>query len=196
MMPKSSRQVGRILEELLAEVGPVKMGFRVQGMVAHIMLAQGYRILEVNSSGHPDIIAQGNGGVIRVEVEADTRGIGVHLPQPADLVSLHTHAPGDQGYFAVVICGPLPSWIVIDSYRLENRSIKLSLPLLETLSNRSLSEDWSRLFEQLVIQNGTTLKNFTFEWLARQALNQRCLISWTGHNLKVSLNNLVLPTVQ
>lgn len=176
MRTNTTRQVGRFLEGLLAEVGPVEMGFRMQGLAAHIVLAQGYQITEIKSSGHPDLVAQGEGGVIRVEVEADTRGIGVHLPEPDDLIALRAHSPGDRGYFAVAVCSPLPKWIVVDSCRLEDRKAKLFLPLLDALSNREQSDDWSELFEQIVIEHGNRLGDFSFEWLCRQALEQKCLI--------------------
>jgi hypothetical protein len=172
-----TRQAGRVLESLLAQVGPVEMGFRVQGLAAHMLLALGYRISEVNSSGHPDVVAQGTRGVVRVEVEADTRGIGVHLPKPEDLTALSPQTPGDRGYFAIAVCSPLPIWIVVESYKLVDRRFKLALPLLEALSDQVESETWSGLFEELVVQYGSRLGDFSFQWLARQALQQTCLIN-------------------
>ena len=179
-MARAIRQVGRILEKLLADVGPIEMGFRVQGLAAHIVLALGYRVTEVKSSGHPDLTAQGELGIVRVEVEADTMGIGIHLPGSDDLAALRARSSYDQGYFAVAICSPLPRWIVVDSYRLEDRKAKLTLPLLDALCNREQSEEWSGLFEQLVLVHAHHVGDFSFEWLAEQALEQRCLIQ--GNN--------------
>ncbi len=171
-----TRQAGRVLEDLLAEVGPVEMGFRMQGLAAHILLAMGFCITEVNSSGHPDIVAQSEQGIIKVEVEADTRGIAVHLPEPADFLALSVRSPGDLGYFAILICSPLPKWIIIDSYKLKGRKTKLALPLLDALRNKEQSRIWSSLFVQLVLENRNHLSDYSFEWLARLAIAQKCLI--------------------
>ena len=175
-MASASRQAGRLLEGLLAKVGPVEIGFRVQGMATHILLALGYQVTEVRSSGHPDIVAKGERGVVRVEIEADTRGIGLHLPEPDDLAALRARSPGDLGYFAIAICSPLPRWIVVDSYRLNGRKAKLPLPLLDALGNREQSEAWSGLFQRLIVEHGNRLGDFSFQRLAGLALEQRCLI--------------------
>jgi hypothetical protein len=118
-----TRQTGRLLENLLAEVGPIEMGFRMQAYAAHIVLAQGYRVTEIKSSRHPDLIAEKENCTIRVEVEADTRGLGLHLPEAEDLDALSPRSPLDRGYFTVAICSPLPRWIVVDSIRLADRSV-------------------------------------------------------------------------
>jgi hypothetical protein len=178
----SKRTAGRFLENLLSEVGPVEMGFRIQGLAAQIILALGYRVLEVKSSGHPDLVAQAAMGIVRVEIEADTMGSGVHLPEPKDLTALCPQSPGDEGYFAIAICSLFPRWIVIDSNRLVDRKTKLVLPLLESLSNREQSEIWSELFEQLILDYGNRLVDFSFTWLVEQALEQRCLIQGNKNN--------------
>lgn len=175
-MNGTTRKAGRLLEQLLAEVGPVEMGFRIQGLAAHVMLALGYRIIKIKSSGHPDVVAEKEQGIVRVEVEANTRGIGLHLPEPTDLIALDSKEPGDEGYFAVAICTPFPKWIVVDSYRLTNRKTKLALPWLEAISNKGHSQDWSQAFIRILEQHSDHLVDFSFEWLAKQALEQRCLV--------------------
>lgn len=170
------REVARILENLLAEIGPIAMGFRIQGFTAHILLEMGFSIRAVNSSGHPDIIAQNGDRIIRVEVEADTRGVGLHLPNSDDLASLAVKSPNDSGFFSVLICSPLSRWIVIDSYRLKNRSNKLSSSLLEVLSNREQSEIWSDTFERIIIGNKVHINSFRYNWLVRQAILGKSLI--------------------
>ena len=176
MNTSPTRKIGRIIENLLAEVGPVEMGFRIQGLAAHILLAMGLFITEVKSSGHPDIVAQSERGSVRVEVEADTRGIGVHLPDPDDLLALLPKSQNDSGFFAVAICSPLPKWIIIDSYKLIDRKTKLSLPLLDALRNLEQSKAWSSIFEKIVLNNANQISNYTFDWLARQAIQQRCIL--------------------
>ena len=146
------------------------------GIAAHVLLAMGLCIAEVNSSGHPDIVAQSEHGIVRVEVETDTRGIGTHLPEPDDFAALAARSQGDSGFFAVLICSPFPKWIILDSYKLENRKTKLPLPLLDALRNKEQSREWSKLFLEIILENQSQLRNYSFEWLVRLAIAQKCLI--------------------
>jgi hypothetical protein len=171
-----TRQTGRLLEQLLAEVGPIEMGFRIQAYAAHILLAQGYRITEIKSSRHPDLIAEKEKCTIRVEVEADIRGLGLHLPEADDLEALCPRSPDDRGYFTVVSCGPLPRWILVDSVKLVHRKNKLALPLLEALCDIEQSQIWSDSFDRIILENSQHLIDFSFHWLCKQALEQKCLI--------------------
>jgi hypothetical protein len=170
------RRAGRLLEDLTVEIGPVEMGFRIQGIAAHILLAMGYSILEIKSSSHPDIIARNKIGITRVEVEANIQGIGTHLPLPADIASLLPQVYGDRGLFAISICSPLPKWIVIDYNKFQGKKNKLPISVLEALSNKELSNEWSQLFIKILTINSSHLKYFSFEYLSKLAKSNKCLI--------------------
>ena len=175
-MVTGRRQTGRLLEKLLSDVGPVEMGFRMQAVAAHVLLGQGNRIIAVNNSGHPDIIASSENVIIRVEVEADIRGTGEHLPKEADLEALKPLAPTDKGYFAILVCSPFPKWIVVDSSKFTGRRYKLSLSLLDVLCNKTQTNEWNDLFLKFIDAQGEHLGDYSFQWLSQKALEQSCLI--------------------
>ena len=64
-------EAGKCLEILKDAVGLSEFGYRIQGLAAHVLLRLGAKVLQINSQGHPDIIAEAERGLIRIEVEAD-----------------------------------------------------------------------------------------------------------------------------
>lgn len=170
------RVVGRCIEKLHTSCGPIELGYRIQGLAAHLLLAQGLKVVEVNPQGHPDIVAVGHKGVLRFEIEANTMGTGEHQLTEKDFASLKPQVPGDKGFFGVAICGPYPSWLIIDHARLVGRPTPAPLPVLRALSERELSAKWTALFNQLVCRHAEHIQDYSFALLREWALADRGLV--------------------
>lgn len=164
-------EAGKCLETLKEAVELSEFGFRIQGLAAHVMLRLGFRVLQVNSQGHPDIVAEIERGLIRIEVEADTQGFRARALTEEDLDGIEPGRTTDKGYFAVVLCGPYPRWILVDYARLRRRRGTPASPaLLQALADTEASKQWTAEFIKLLVSNCQHLPVFSFDFLTKQAL--------------------------
>lgn len=62
-------EINLALEQLRGQCGDAEFGYRIQGVFAHVLIRQGYKILEVNAQGHPDIRARGHDREVLVQVK-------------------------------------------------------------------------------------------------------------------------------
>jgi len=93
---------GRVLKQLLHRKGPEWLGYWIQGIAAHIMLRLGVINIKVKTTGHPDIEGYIDGGVVRVEIECDTTGGGLHNLTAADIYGLMPRSPLDQAHYGLL----------------------------------------------------------------------------------------------
>ena len=100
------------IERIRSSVSPVKFGYKIQALAAHVLLRLGYQIDAIKRSGHPDIVAVRNGREFRFEVEAEAFGPRPRKLTAADLASL-TEAPNIVGYYALAISFPKPYWVLV-----------------------------------------------------------------------------------
>ncbi len=169
-------EAGKCLETLRAAVGLSELGFRIQGLAAHVLLRLGARVLEINSQGHPDIVAEIERGLMRIEVEADMQGSRARALTEEDLDGIAPRSPTDKGYFALALCGPYPRWLLIDYSRLRRRFGKPASPaILQGLSDAEASERWTAEFITLLITHCQHLHVFSFDFLVRRALEGKSL---------------------
>lgn len=169
-------EAGKCLEKLKGAIGLSEFGFRIQGLAAHVLLRLGARVLQINSQGHPDIVAEIERGLVRIEVEADMHGSRARSPTEEDLDAIAPHSLADKGYFAVALCGPYPRWLLVEYERLRRRHGKPSSPaILQALADTEASERWTAEFVELLINHCTRLPSFSFDFLARRAKEGRSL---------------------
>lgn len=169
-------QAGKCLETLKDAIGPVELGFRVQGLAAHILLRLGARVLEINSQGHPDIVAENERGIMRIEVEAHIHGSRARLLTKEDLEAIAPRRSTDQGYFALALCSPYPTWLLIEYSRLQRRHGTPASPaILQALSDAETSKRWTAEFITLLIEHCQHLPAFLFDFLVRRALEGKSL---------------------
>jgi hypothetical protein len=169
-------EAGKCLEALRGTVELSEFGFRIQGLAAHIMLRLGARVLEVNRQGHPDIVAEFDRGLMRIEVEADVYGTRARLLTKEDLDAIAPRRTTDKGYFALALCGPYPRWILVDYARLCRRhGVPASPAILHGLADAEASNQWTAEFIALLVTHCRDLPAFTFGFLARRALEGRPL---------------------
>ncbi|MFB0557298.1 MAG: hypothetical protein ACETVW_05530 [Dehalococcoidia bacterium] len=169
-------EAGRCLQMMRETVELSEFGFRIQGIAAHVLLRLGAQVLEVNSQGHPDIVAATERGSIRIEVEADIRGSRPRLLTKEDLESIAPRRTTDKGYFALALCGPYPQWLLVEYSRLSRRYDTPASPaILRALSDEEASEQWTSEFIKLLLTHCQHLPAYSFDLLARRALEGRPL---------------------
>jgi hypothetical protein len=170
-------EAGKCLETLRGAVKPSEFGFRIQGLAAHILLRLGARVLQINTQGHPDIVAEIERGLMRIEVEADIHGsCAARLLTEEDLDAIAPRRITDRGYFALALCGPYPRWLLIEYSRLRRRRQTPASPaILQALSDVEASERWTAEFIALLLTHCRHLPAYSFDFLARQALEGKSL---------------------
>lgn len=168
-------KAGQLVEDIKRITSASEFGFIIQGLAAHILLRLGAGVLEINSSGHPDIVAEYSTHIVRYEIEADMGGYRDRLLTQADINSLSPKKPTDKGYFALALCGPYPSWVLLDYSVIRRRTIRTSPIVLRTLSDKQASDLWTKEFISLILRNQKNLKLFSFDYLCRLAIEGRPL---------------------
>ena len=157
-------------------VSSSKFGYKVQALAAHVLLRLGYRIEEINQSGHPDIIAVRHGMEFRFEVEAEAGSPRPRKLTDSDFASL-LEVPDGFGYYALTISFPTPYWILVPASKLCGRRYPSTNILLEALSDKAYSANWTT--EYLGLLNDAchqiSRASFDFKKLSAMALDGRGL---------------------
>ena len=157
------------IECIRSRTSASKFGYKIQALAAHVLLGLGYRVDQVNHSGHPDIVANLGGRQFHFEVEAEVMGPRPRKLTDDDLTSL-TNIPNTVGYFAFAICYPTPYWVLVPASKLIHRKLPSSKMLLEALSDTEFSEDWTDEFVRLLNSACRRIKLATFSDLSQMAL--------------------------
>lgn len=167
---------GKCLERLRDALGLSEFGFRIQGLAAHVVLRLGARVLQINSQGHPDIVAETERGFVRIEVEADIYAHRARVLSQGDLDGIAPRSTTDKGYFALAMCGPYPSWLLVDYPQLRRRHKTPALPaILRTLADAETSKHWTDEFKRLLVIRCHRLPVFSYDFLVRRALEGKPL---------------------
>ncbi len=130
------------LERLRSSISASEYGYKIQALAGHVLLRLGYRIQAINQSGHPDIVATRGGAEYRFEVEAEFGNPRPRKLTDADLESL-AGVPNVYGFFALAISFPRPYWVLVPAERLVGRETPCPNILLEALSDKEISDDWT-----------------------------------------------------
>jgi Holliday junction resolvase len=139
-----------------------------------VLLRLGYGIVEINSSGHPDIVASRDGRRFCFEVEAETTGPRLRKLTDADLSSL-TSQPEVIGYYALAISVPLPHWVLVPASKLIRRGSGSPKALLEALSDKAYSAAWTCEYARMLNVACRQIKLASFNVLRERALAGRGL---------------------
>ena len=156
------------LTRLRSESSASEFGYKMQALAAHVLVALGHRVVEVNATGHPDIVSVRDGQEFRFEVEAEVFGSRKRMLTSSDFESLI----GDKkviGYFALAMSFPRPYWVVVPAQRLARRTLPSGNALLEALSDEVFSSEWTRAYLALVDRSYREMLEWSFEQLARRA---------------------------
>ena len=162
------------VDSLLLSDSAVELGYKIQGLSAHILLRLGHRVTAVNGSGHPDIVSTKNGEQFRFEIEAEVGGPRNRRLTDDDFHSLLDERQGT-GYFALAICFPAPYWVLVPAAKLRSRSLASANVLLEALSDKQLSADWTSEYISLLQNSCDRIREMSFAHLRDRALEGRML---------------------
>ena len=146
-----------------------EFGYKVQALAAHVLLRLGYRVNELNSSGHPDIVAIRDGMEVRIEVEAEISPYQARKLTEADFSGL-VGQPRVVGYFALAVIDPCPGWIVVPAVKLEDRVRRYPRALLEALSLEEESTSWTVQYQRMLSDSCRHIEMASFSQLRRRAL--------------------------
>ncbi len=174
MRLNGDRRPTECVERIRSGITSGEFGYKVQALAAHVLLRLGYRIEAVNQSGHPDIVAIRDDVEFRFEVEAE-----VGRPRPRkltddDFASL-MEVPDGFGWYALAISFPKPYWVLVPASKLYSRTRPTSNILLEALSDKIYSAEWTSEYLRLLNTSCRRVTLADFRKLSKLALECRGL---------------------
>jgi hypothetical protein len=161
-----------ILDGLRDEHGHSEFGYRMQALLAHVLLRLGARIVAVKPQGHPDIKATFDDRVVKVQVKtiAHLSAASQLIITQADVAGISgSDSPG--GYLAVLDCAPPVAWLLVPEERLRltvDRPTFIST--FRADRHAPLSDECTDEFLDLVLAEAQRLPQLTFRLLADRAL--------------------------
>ena len=170
----ASRKAADCINRILNGANAADFGFKTQAVAAHVLLRLGYRIEAVNQTGHPDIVAVKDDREFRFEVEAQVGGPHPRQLTKADFDSL-LEIPDGFGYYALAIHFPTPYWVLVSASKLANRKRPCPNILLEALSDKGYSAEWTSEYLQLLSSACRQIRLASFNRLSELALAGRSL---------------------
>ena len=163
---------GECLRRIRAGAGASAFGYKIQALAAHVLVSLGYGIVEVNRSGHPDIVTVKDGREFRFEVEAEAAGPRAHRLTEGDFDAL-IGGSDMVGYFALAVSFPRPYWVLVPASKLVRRRTPGGRALLEALCDREYSEAWTREYAALLQESCREIRRASFGHLVDAALAGR-----------------------
>jgi hypothetical protein len=144
----------------------------MQALFAHMLMRQGWSILEIRAKGHPDIRAAREDREVFVQVKSVSHGsantkIELSVDDVAGIKAMGQHA----GWFAVLDCAVPVQWIVIERDRAA-RLLGTPLHLATLQANRDvvLSANCNEAFIEIIAEHGERLPSLRFTALCDRAL--------------------------
>ena len=161
------------LSRLRRKTSAGEFGYRIQSLAAHVLLGLNHRVEAVNARGHPDIVSVKGGQEFRFEVEAEVIGVKKPMLTSSDFAALMS--PGVVGFFALAVSFPRPYWVLVPAQRLARRKGPASHALLEALSDKAFSSDWTHEYLFMIGRSCREMLDRSFDQLARRAIDGRGL---------------------
>ena len=171
---RADLRASECLQRIRSDTTATAFGYRIQALAAHVLLRLNYRIVEVNRSGHPDIIGVKNGKEFRFEIEAEVMGPRTRRLTEADFSGLIS-GPNVVGYFALAVSFPRPYWVLVPASKLVRRNMPSGNALLEALSDREYSAAWTHEHTGLLQESCRKIRQASFNYLTQMALVGRRL---------------------
>jgi hypothetical protein len=168
----SSFETSSILQALRIRCGDVEFGYRMQAIFAHILMRQGWRIIEINAQGHPDIRASMADQEVLVQVKSVSHRTANSIIELSNEDVAGVTALGRRaGWFAVLDCAAPARWNVVTGTR---AAWLLGKPMYVTTlranSDAVMSSDCNDQFREIVSANSSRLSNFSYTILRNRAL--------------------------
>ncbi len=160
------------IERIRAGISDEAFGYKVQALAAHVLLRLGHQIGAVNQSGHPDIATTKDGREFRFEVEAEAKRPRLRKLTNADFASLLEVTDG-AGYYALAVSFPKPRWVLVPVIKLVGRTRASPNMLLEALSDKDYSHEWTREYQHLLHDACRQIRMASFGTLCEMAITGR-----------------------
>jgi hypothetical protein len=158
----------RLVDDLRARVGDIEFGYRIQGLLAHVLMRLGATVIEINAQGHPDLVVDLDGR-FALEVEAAPAVVRTHTLKSEDIEAIRGSVKS--GYLAVLDCALPVAWIMLTHERLKRQGPgPLSLVTLRAMSENEFSRLCTEEFISLMTDVQDRLPNLTFHLLRGRAL--------------------------
>lgn len=171
-MRDGNYEIGSLVEELRHRRSDSEFGYRMQAIFAHVLMRQGWRILEIKAKGHPDIrAAMGDHGLFvqvkSVSHRSANSTIELSSDDAAGIRAMGQHA----GWFAVLDCAVPIQWIVIE----RGRAVRLlgtphHLAILQANRDVVLSKHCNEAFLEIISEHQERLPNLRYTVLCNRAL--------------------------
>ena len=162
----------RRLELLRRAIGNSEFGYRVQAMFANLLVRLGWAVVEINSQGHPDILAHQGERRLLVEVEFVPEFRRKHVVKQDDLDGTRVPDLYSKGYLALLNLAPPVSWFLLDTDLLRGRGAgTFLLVTLRALADQHLSKECSQEFIGFVNGHQSELQNLSFHTLCDRAMD-------------------------
>ena len=161
------------LNRLRSRTSAGEFGYRIQALAAHVLLGLNHCVVAVNPKGHPDLVSVKGGQEFRFEVEAEVIGFRRRMLTKSDFAGLLS--PGIVGYFALAVSFPRPYWVLVPAESLARRKGPAGHALLDALSDKTLSSDWTHEYLSLIGRSCREMLNRSFDQLVQRAIDGRAL---------------------
>ena len=165
----ADRDVIRLHRTLLNQTTPSEFGYKMQAVIGHILLRQGFEIREINQSGHPDIVAELDEVRHVFEIEADTS-----TPKPKQLTRQDFESllcdTATLGWYGRLVNLHKPYWILVRASKLAHRSRATSVSMLMALSDREFSDSCTKTYFEILRRSMPRIQESSFGRLSSDAI--------------------------
>jgi hypothetical protein len=166
-----------LMDELRAECGDSKFGYRLQAVFAHVLLRLDGEILEINARGHPDVRARLGDRelVVQVKTAAHRWAESMFEMSPADFRGISERGRRE-GFVAFLDCAEPVEWILVPANhaaRLVGQQAHVST--LRAECDEGLSEDCTLEFRALLSESAGRILKMPYPILCRRALEREKL---------------------
>jgi hypothetical protein len=158
-----------ILKEL--QLSASEFGYRAQALFAETLVRLGARVENIARVGHPDVLARLDGRRLRVQVKSTTQQ--AFTLEIEDLDGIRPRAREEEGYLAVLDCGPPLAWICVTHARasvLLGRLVPLSM--LGAMADATFSSQCTDAFVEIILEHRDSIEAYTFSLVSRRALTE------------------------
>jgi hypothetical protein len=168
----SSFEIGRIIQILRTRCSDGEFGYRMQAIFAHILLRQGWHIIEINAQGHPDIRASMADQEALVQVKSVVhRTASSTIKLSEEDVAGITALGRRPGWFAILDCAAPARWNVVSSNRAARLLGKpIYVTTLRANSDVAMTADCNNQFREIISANSSRLSNLSYAILRKRAL--------------------------
>ena len=168
MNSESCFKVSHVLGGLA--ISASELGYRAQALFAETLARLGAIVDDVARTGHPDVTARLLDATLRIQVKATSQS--TFAIAAADLEGIRPRSTGEQGYLAILDLGAPVRWSLIEYARarvLLDQVVPLAM--IKVMSNRSFSQECTRAFVDMVLENEASIAAFTFALVRKRTLD-------------------------